>query len=242
MKDILIDIVSHTHSLGFLPNIKITGSTNETIIESMAEDRSVVLTGKTNKVIPEFLGIFGMSNLEKLNFLLKCPEYKENAKIEIIIQERNGIKLPTTIHFENNSGDFTNDYRLMNTEIINEKLKSVRLQNFKWEISLVPSLSSIQKLKFQSQANSEEDFFEVVTKNNNLYFNFGTNGTHSGNFIFEANVKAKLKNSWLWPITKVIQILNLPGDKILKISDNGALMIAVNSGLVEYNYILPAKS
>jgi len=43
MKDILADVISHTHALGFLEIIKVTGTTTDTLIESMAEDSSVVL-------------------------------------------------------------------------------------------------------------------------------------------------------------------------------------------------------
>ena len=49
MKDILQDIVKHTHGLGFLDLVKITGSESETAIDSMAEDRSVILQGNFNK-------------------------------------------------------------------------------------------------------------------------------------------------------------------------------------------------
>jgi hypothetical protein len=34
--------------------------------------------------------------------------------------------------------------------------------------------------------------------------------------------------------------LSLAGDKTFKISDDGAAMITVDSGIAEYNYILPA--
>ena len=44
MKDILQDIVAHTHSLGFLPLVKISGEDKTTTIESMAEDRSVIVS------------------------------------------------------------------------------------------------------------------------------------------------------------------------------------------------------
>ena len=46
MKDILQDIVAHTHALGFLELIKIS-SDKETVIESMTDTRSVILNAKT---------------------------------------------------------------------------------------------------------------------------------------------------------------------------------------------------
>ena len=58
MKDILQDIVKHTHVLGFLDLVKITGDSNETVIDSMAEDRSVILQGTFNNPQAEMVGTF----------------------------------------------------------------------------------------------------------------------------------------------------------------------------------------
>ena len=35
MKDILADVISHTHALGFLEIVKVTGTKSDTQIESM---------------------------------------------------------------------------------------------------------------------------------------------------------------------------------------------------------------
>lgn len=242
MKDILQDIVTHTHALGFLPLVKVTGNETSTTIESMAEDRSVILQATTKSVVPEFEGTFGMPNLDKLNIHLKCPEYKENAKIDVVKAQRNGNTIPTTLHFENEAGDFVNDYRFMNTEIINEKLKSVKFKGTSWDIDFEPSVNSIQRLKFQSQAHSEEPVFQVKTENGDLVFSFGDASTHAGNFVFQSSVSGKLKSAWSWPVTQVMSILGLSGDKSMKISDQGAMMISVDSGLANYEYILPAQS
>jgi hypothetical protein len=237
MKDILTDIVTHTHSLGIIPLVKITGTDAETLIESMAEDRSVIINAKTNSPVSEFLGTFGMPNLDKLSLHLRNPEYKENAKIEVVIAERNGEDIPVSLHFENSTGDFVNDYRFMNQQIINEKLKTVKFKGAQWDIELEPSVASIARLKLQAAAHTEETVFQVKTENSNLVFFFGDASTHAGSFVFESNVKGKLKQTWSWPVTQVMSILNLDGDKIMKIADAGAMMITVNS-----DYILPAQT
>lgn len=242
MKDILTDIVSHTHTLGNIPLVKITGNEAETIIESMAEDRSVIINAKTNNPVSEFAGTFGMPNLDKLSLHLRNPEYKENAKIEVIIAERNGEEIPVSLHFENSTGDFVNDYRFMNQQIINEKLKTVKFKGATWDIELEPSLAAIARLKLQAQVHSEEPVFQVKTENGNLVFFFGDASTHAGSFIFEAGVSGKLKQVWSWPISQVLNILSLDGDKVMKIADAGAMMITVNSGLASYDYILPAQT
>ena len=242
MKDFLQDLVAHTHSLGFLPLVKVSATDKEAAIESMAEDRSVIMTAKTKESVDEFEGTFGMPNLNRLDILLKCPEYKENFTINVVKQDRNGETVATGLHFQNGAGDFENDYRFMNQDIINEKLKTVKFKGASWDIEFEPSMASIQRFKFQSAAHSDENTFQVTTKDGNLVFSFGDATTHAGNFIFHAGVSGKLKQSWSWPVTAVQSILNLTGDKTMRIADVGALNITVDSGLAVYEYILPAQS
>ena len=242
MKDFLQDLVAHTHSLGFLPLVKISATDTETVIESMAEDRSVIVNAKTHALVDNLEGTFGMPNLNKLDLHLKCPEYKENAKINVVKAQRNGDEIPTGLHFVNAAGDFENDYRFMNQDIINEKLKSVKFKGAKWDIEFQPSMASIQRLKFQAQAHTEETVFQVKTDNDNLVFSFGDASTHAGSFVFQSGITGKLKQTWSWPVVQMMSILNLSGDITMKIADAGALQITVDSGIAEYNYILPAQS
>jgi hypothetical protein len=43
-------------------------------------------------------------------------------------------------------------------------------------------------------------------------------------------------------VKEVMSILALSGDKTMRISDDGAAKITVDSGVAVYNYILPAQS
>ena len=242
MKDILQDVVAHTHSLGFLNLVKVSSDDATTNIESMAEDRSVIMSATTKNKVGEFTGVFGMPNLDKLALLLKCPEYQKDSKIEVKSAERNGETVPTHIHFENAAGDFQNDYRFMNKQIIEEKLKTVKFKGASWDVEFSPSMASIQRMKFQSLAHSEETVFSVKSEGTNLMFNFGDASTHAGQFVFETNANGELKHSWSWPVAQVQAILGLDGKLSMKISDQGAMMITVDSGMTEYNYILPAQS
>jgi hypothetical protein len=130
----------------------------------------------------------------------------------------------------------------MNSDIINEKLKTVKFKGAAWTIEFVPAMASIQKLKFQATAHSEEQTFQVSTDGSNLVFTFGDASTHAGAFVFQASVEGKLRQTWSWPVNQVMSILNLTGDKTMRISDVGAMQITVDSGIAEYNYILPAQS
>jgi hypothetical protein len=241
MKDILQDIVAHTHSLGFLALVKVSND-EETAIDSMAEDRSVILSASTHAPVAEFTGTFGMPNLDKLALHLKNPEYQKDAKIDVVQAERNGETIPTHIHFENAAGDFENDYRFMNKAIIEEKLKTVKFKGASWNVEVCPSMASIARMKLMSAAHSEEPTFNVRTTDSNLVFSFGDASTHAGEFVFQHGVEGTLAHTWSWPVAQVQAILNLDGDATMSISDQGAMQISVDSGMVKYDYILPAQS
>ena len=242
MKDILQDIVAHTHALGFLNIVKVNGDDAQTGIDSMAEDRSVIMQANTKNAQVEMKGTFGMPNLNKLDIHLKCPEYKDGASIDVVLQDRNGVQIPTGIHFENATGDFKNDYRFMNAEIINEKLKTVKFKGAQWDVEVSPTMASVQRFKMQATANAEETVFTVLTDGTDIKFKFGDASTHAGEFVFATGVTGTLKNEWAWPVQQTLAILSLDGDKVMKFSDQGAMQIQVDSGLATYEYILPAQS
>lgn len=240
MKDYLHDIVQHTHSLGIIDLVKITGTDQETLIDSIAEDRSVIVQARFKNPVPEFVGVFGMPNLGKLNTILNIPEYKEDAELGIISQDRNGSTVPVGIRFENKNGDFKNEYRFMASEIISDKLKAVKMKQVKWNVEFNPTVANIQRLKFQASANSEETTFVAKTDGGKLKFFFGDHSSHAGDFVFQDGV-GSLSKPWNWPVNAVIGILGLAGDKSMKISDEGVMQITVDSGIAEYNYLLPAQ-
>jgi hypothetical protein len=241
MKDILQDIVSHTHSLGIISTLKITTENDITTIESMADDRSVIMTATTHSPVGEFVGTFGMPDLGKLAYHLKNPMYRENAKIEVISAERNGEVVPTHIHFENDTGDFKNDYRFMIKEIIEEKIKKFSFKVNTYDVEIQPRIGKIEQMKYMQGGHTEETVFQVKTENDNLVFYFGDDVTHAGNFVFEQGITGKLTHTWAWPVSQTIAILNLDGDKTMSITDQGAMKISVDSGMAKYDYILPAQ-
>jgi len=242
MKDALLDMVKHTHNLGVIDLIKITGTEEETIVNAIAEDKSVILDATFHGPVAEFIGQFGMPNLGKLNTILNIPEYKEDAQISISRQTVNGATVPSGIHFENKVGDFKNDYRFMGASIVNDKIKTMKFKDVKWGVDVAPTVLGIQRFVFQSQANSEETTFIAKVEGKDLKFYFGDSSTHAGSFVFETNISGNLTRSWPWPVNVVKNILGLPGDKTMRFSDEGAAQITVDSGIAVYNYTIPAMT
>ena len=244
MKDILQDIVSHTQNLGFLTTVKVTSAEDKTQIFSMADDRSVIMEAETANPYPDMLGTFGMPQLQKLKYLLEGSEYKEDAKIEITKGIRDDEEVPVGIHFENKDGDFQNDYRFMNSQIINQKLKTITFNGAKWHVELTPSIQNVQRFQYQAAANSEHETFIAKTKNDKLIFTFGDSSTNCGEFVFASNITGKLTKAWSWPVAPILAILKIAdvNNTIFSISDDGALQLTLDSGIATYKYIIPAKT
>ena len=241
MRDHLLDLVEHTYDLGCIDTIKITGDATETVVAGVAEDRSVVVDAKFQAPIADFVGTFGMPNLNKLKVVLNLQEYKENAQIGIVRQDRSGEQQPVGLHFQNAAGDFKNDYRFMTSEIVAEKIKTPKFRGVTWHVEFEPTVASTMRLKMQASANAEELNFKVKTDGTDLKFYFGDHSTHAGEFVFQAGISGSLKRAWSYPVKQFISIMDLTGDKIVKFSDDGAAQITVDSGVAEYNYVLPAQ-
>ena len=240
MRDYLLDLVEHTYDLGCIDLVKIMGTVGGTEIVGLAEDLSVVIRGNFHNPVATFIGTFGMPNLNKLKTILNLQEYKEDAKLTITKRAADGE--PDGITFENKAGDFKNNYRFMASSIVNEKLKTAKIRPVTWHIEFEPTNAAVQRLKWQMQANVEEPNFQAKTEGTDLKFFFGDHSTHSGNFVFQPDVTGQLKRTWSWPAKQFVSIMDLTGDKIVRISDDGAAQITVDSGLAIYNYILPAQS
>jgi hypothetical protein len=242
MKDNLQDLIQHTHGLGNVDLIKVSGTDTETQINAVAEDKTVIVSGTLNSPIADFIGVFGMPNLGKLKTILGFDDYDTDAKISVATTSRDGVDTPTTIHFETKDGSFVNDYRLMSKAIVEEKVKSVTFKGTTWNVEFQPSIAGIQRLKKQASANSEQEHFTMTTVNGDLKINFGDPSTHSGNFVFQPTVGGTLSKTWHWPVKVFQAILDLPGDKTIRIADAGATEITVDSGLASYRYLLPANA
>jgi hypothetical protein len=243
MKDYLLDLVEHTHALGIIDLVKIVGTDTETEFGAYAEDKTVVISGSFKTPIPEFAGTFGMPNLAKLKTIIGFDDYDDNAKINLIREDRDGEKdVPVRIHFETATGDFVNDYRLMLKYIVEERVNNVKFKGVTWDVEFEPTNAGISRLKKQASANSEEVTFNIKTENGDLKIYFGDPSTHSGNFVFQPNVTGTLTRSWNWPVKVFLAIMDLPGDKKIRMADAGAVEIVVDSGLAMYRYLLPAQA
>jgi hypothetical protein len=241
MKSNLQDLISHTVQLGFIDLIKVTGTDTETKINAIADDRTVIISGTFKSPSADFIGTFGMPNLGKLKTIIGFEEYDENSVVEMKTQQVGPDQVPSYIHFQTQMGDFVNDYRLMSKEIVEDKVKPVKFAGATWNVEFEPKVVNIQRMKKQASANSEEATFVTKTDAGDLKVFFGDVSSHSGNFVFESGVTGTLTKAWAWPVKQFLSIMDLQGDKKVYISDAGAMKITVDSGVAEYEYLLPAQ-
>ena len=241
MIDHLREIISATHNLGFLELVKVTGTDTTTELNSVAADKTVLLNSKFVQPHADFIGTFGLHDLDRLNTILNIPEYKENAVITVDKETRNGEEVPVGISFKNANGDFSNSYRFMSKELVETQLPSRSRKHINWDVTVQPTVQAIQRLKFQAQAaGSGEGTFHSKVSKNNLVFSIGDHSTHTGEFVFASGITGKLTGTKEWPLGHVQAILNLVGDKVMEISDAGAMQITVTSGLAIHQYTILA--
>lgn len=235
MKDILLDLVAHTMPIG-LETVKFMCE-DEILINGITDDKTIMLRAVVHSQVDGFEGVFGIPNLSKLNAILHLEPYQQNEIIEL---QHKDDGTPSDVHFENSEGTFKNDHRFMSTADVTEKLKSLKLKREpEYDINITPSLQSITLLGYQSGI-SDEEVFSVKTDGRNLKFYFGDHSTHAGEFVFASDVDGKMTGSCYWFVNRVLPILKLDGKTAMSFSDQGMLKIVVDSGLAEYEYLLPA--
>ena len=241
MKDILKDLIDHTHGLGVIDIIKITGTAQETQFLALSDNKTVIIDGSFKNPVADFIGTFGMPNLGKLKTILSLEDYDSNSAIVVNREVRDGVNVPIMIHFQTQNSDFINDYRLMSKTLVEGRVPNVAFKGATWNVEFEPPIAGIQRLKRQQQANSEEVHFAMKTENGNLKIYFGDPSTHSGNFVFQAGVTGSTNNTWMWPVKEFIGIMDMVGDKKIRVSDAGVAEVTVDSGIASYRYLLPAN-
>lgn len=239
MKDNLQDLIKYTNSVDGIDLIKVTGTDTQTNIIGISEDKTVIVEGTFNTVIPDFTGVFGIPNLGALKIKLDIEEYEKDAVITV---SKNKEDEPEAIKFQNKANDCNNEHRLMAKAIIEERIKNFSFRGVKWNVTFEPAVANIQRFKRQIAAHNSEQHFTAKTVNNDLKFFIGDPSTHNASFVFYSGITGTLSKAWRWPIKVFLSIMDLPGDKTVKISDEGAVEITVDSGLATYCYRIPAQA
>lgn len=243
IKDSFKDILKHTHGLSFIADAKLTGDATEgtTKVGAIAEDKSVVMYGTLNKKIDDLDGhVVGLARMAVLHGYLNFPSFDKGVT-SIKLEDRGGVTMPTEIKFSSGEGHTAN-YRFMGPDAA----KEIQIPNFTapaWDVAIAPTMQNLKDLGyFSGILGGFEPSFTVVKDGDALEFHIGSGASDRSVVPIAKGIEGTLKNKHNYPLAKVLSILKLgeSGNCAIQFSDNGALMITVNSGLGIYDYIIPA--
>ena len=245
MREIILEIVKHTGGLGFINIVKVTDNDDETLIEAMDEDKSVIVKGRLQSPLGLFQGEFGMKDLGTVRGLVEHPSFKtDNANLTVINQtdpSDEDKSIPVGIHFSSETGPSAT-YRFMNSQLVPNQ---ATFKGTNWDVSIKPTASKIAEFASFSSLLSTEQLFMVDTEDKNLRFHLGNpEGTdHFATIVFAEDVKGVMNSGLYWPTSQVLAILKLSAadDIEMKISARGAMMITTTTDLAAWQYILPAR-
>jgi len=245
IKDTLKDVLKHTHGLGIFEMVKITGTLEETEIETVDPEKTVILKGKTVNPVPDFIdATVGMSRMGVLQGYLNYPGFDdENATVKIVKQDRNGEEVPTEVGFKSTDGNDAN-YRFMLSDVINQQMKAITFRGANFNVNIVPSVKNLKDLNyFNGILGSYEATFSPKTDGTNLTFHIGDGVSDRAKVHINSEIDGSITKDWKWPLDIVLKILRLSDSSncVMSINDQGLMQIVVHSGLGEYTYLLPAK-
>ena len=245
IKDTLKDVLKHTHSLGIFEMVKITGTLEETTVETVDAEKTVIFKGKTVKPVADFVdNTVGLSRMSVLDGYLKFPGFDaDDATVRVVTQERNGAEVPTEVEFVANDGTNAN-YRFMLAEVVNQQLKEINFKGAEFDINIVPSQKNLKDLAyFNGVLGQFESTFSPRTEDGKLYFYIGDGGGDRTKILVNDAPDGEISHEFHWPLDIVLKILRLSesSNVVLSINAKGLLQIVVHSGLAEYTYLLPAK-
>ncbi len=244
IKDTLKDVLRHTHALGIYEMVKVTGTMEETEIETVDADKTVILKGKLKSPVADFVGnTVGLSRMGTLARFLEYPGFTEDtATVEVVTQKRNDEDVPAEVKFVDENGTDAH-YRFMAAEIVNQQLKAINFKGATYDVEINPTAKMLKDLNFFSSALDLEDTFTPKTEGGNLYFLIGEAGSDRTKVKVAEAVTGDLTHDFQWPLAIVLKICRLSENANVTMSFNqkGLLQIVVDSGMGEYTYLLPAS-
>jgi hypothetical protein len=241
MRDILSEIVRQ--SIGLFESVKITGTEDQIKVEAM--DNNMAFLKASLKPSPEFIGEFGLTNLDMLNGLLNFTSYKTEGST-FSVKRMEVPKVGETVvafHFKDASGTVGAKFATMNPNLIAQQAV---IGNIDWEVQTVPTKSKISEFtQLTSLYKTVDETFRATIVDKNLVFSLGDNHetTHNASMIFASGIEGKLsKDIMKWKSGMFLNILKIAtvNNEVPKISisGRGPIGVSVKTENGTYNYVL----
>ena len=243
MQEAISDVVKKIGGLGFIETIKVSGTDEETKIEAIDVEKTVIVKASLLTPQPELNGVFGISTLPLLAGLLNFASYKaDGATFKVKRRSTDSGSIPEEFEFKEKNGQGAS-FRLMESKLIPEQPKVV---DIKWDVTFTPTKSKIQEFGALAGLYSQFDqYFSVKTRDGNLIVSIGEeeSTTHRASMVLAEGVDGELKGELLWPTSQFLQILKMGDghDFTVSITSKGAMLVNVITSQANYSYILPAR-
>lgn len=239
MREIIEDILKYTYSLGFIPDLKITGTDDDTLIEAMDEQCQVVIKGHLKTPEENFIGEFGISNLPILKSLVDYADFKSDAaSFDVVRETRGDTEFVSNFKFSA-PGVSPFKHNLMDPKLIREHYDFV---GGNWNITFTPDKNAVGRFGYMANTYSGTNSnFTVSTEDDNLLFSVG-GYEGGGSVIMHSEAGTSLKSTPSWPVSPVLAVLKLKDDPTVNILDGrtSALCIELESKFAKWSYIFPS--
>ena len=243
LKDYVKDLTTYVTPTGFFEKIKVTATRKDIIIESMENQKEVILKGKFTKPLDDLDGEFGLSNLGLLHTISHDPEFNSpESKMNVTYETKAGEKVPTELAYQNKSKSHIN-YRFMAKQLLPDQPKFLEP---KWDVVITPSKANIQQFAWAAAGLSAyEQYFIPRIQDGNMKFFIGEAdaATQRGGVVFATDRTETFASDHKWKIAQVLGVLKIADtcDCEMAFSVKGAIQITLNTGVGTYRYIFPAK-
>ncbi len=235
---VLSDVVKQC-ALTNVEVLKITGTANETKVQTFDADKTLFIEAILDDPVPEFEGEFGITNLKMLNGLLGFANYQtDNAIFKVREREINGRK--SLDQFEFKGAGSKSVFKLMDIQHVPQQ---ATISSIPWGVALeeINKSKITEFTQFAGLYAEIDKFFSVTVDNGDLVMTFGqqASSSHSGSMIFAENIAGSLSSTLTFPVDRFLMLMkigqNAQSSKLM-FSNKGLLGVeaVTNHGLYKY--------
>lgn len=241
LMDFTKDLLAHTHSLGLFEQVRVFNEDGKTKIETMTDEKNVIVYGTYTGEFKEFEKEAGMSRLNILSgYANFSPFSSQTAKVDVKMRADGSAE---EIVFDSGTGHKGN-YRLMSA-IALQDFKAPRLKNITWDVTIEPTKQAIDELKqLSSILGAYEKFFTVTQSGNDIVFSIGKGSSDRTTIPFAKAVSGSLSGQMEYPLKEFLSILKLADsdNTVIHFTNIGAIVVEVSNTLSTYQYVFRAQS
>lgn len=181
-------------------------------------------------------GRFGLRNGKGLLSVLK----RKNTSISAYNEAVNGITSGFTLYNEETGVE--TDFYFDKYEKLDIKNIGFRSPVDKYQVSFPVDNVFRDRFIFQAKAINDVKTFCIENKKDNCTFCFGLLGSMKGNIVVKnLDKNVELNRDWHFPVKIVSKVLKMTGRLVMKISDQGFIIVECFTDYAKYSYVIFAS-